>query len=193
MLRSTWFRDLFLDSPASAGGGHAVAAPVAGFAASSVLLVYATQTGAAESIAEATREQLEMAGIYAHMVDFYDLNLVMLERSSQVLFVVSTTFDGDPPDMGEAFYQSVMQHPATLPRLQYGVLALGDRAYDQFCGFGHNLDGWLRASGAKPWFDIIEVDDEDEQAIERWHGQVACLLARKGNSEPVFSPSSDHA
>jgi len=193
MIRSTWFRDLFLDPPASAGSGRAIAAPVAGFAASSMLLACATQTGAAESIAEATREQLEMAGIYAHMVDFHDLNLALLERSSQVLFVVSTTFDGDPPDMGEAFFRSAMQHPATLTHLQYGVLALGDRAYDQFCGFGHKLDDWLRASGARSWFDLIEVDDEDEQAIDRWHGQVACLLARKGDSGPAFSPSSDHA
>ncbi len=161
--------------------------PTTGFLESPVLLVYATQTGAAESIAEATREQLEMAGLNIHMADFYDLDLVLLERFDQTLFVVSTTFDGDPPDMGEAFFQSAMQQPAALEHLRYGALALGDRAYDLFCGFGHKLDDWLRASAAKPWFDLIEVDDEDEATIERWHAQVAQLLSRRTDPDAKIS------
>jgi sulfite reductase (NADPH) flavoprotein alpha-component len=44
------------------------------------------------------------------------------------------------------------------------VLALGDRSYGHFCGFGHQLDQWLRQHGAHPLFDAIEVDNADPAA-----------------------------
>lgn len=176
MFPTNWLKELFVDS--TPAGTTDVAAPARGrFNGGPVMLAFATQTGAAESIAEATLEQLEMAGVDAHMMDFYDLSVPLLQQHHQWLLVTSTTFDGDPPDMAETFCQDAMGSPVALPHLRFGLLGLGDRAYDTFCGFGHRLDDWLRASGALPWFDMIEVDDEDETAIDRWHAYVAALSA----------------
>jgi len=180
MFHTRWLKELIADAPAGTGSVAVPAAPTSGFAPGPVLVAFATQNGAAESIAEATLEQLEMAGIEADMMDFYDLDLARLADAGQVLFVASTTFDGDPPDMAEAFFQEAMQQPAPLGHLRYGLLARGDRAYDMFCGFGHRLDDWLRASGARPWLELIEVDDEDEQAITRWHECIGMLVAAAG-------------
>ena len=55
------------------------------------------------------------------------------------------------------------------------MLALGDREYEAFCGFGHQLDNWLRQHGAKPLFDLVEVDNADESALRHWQhhlGQI---------------------
>ncbi len=180
MFQSTWFQDLFVDRPVQTRRGRTDRAPATGLAPGPVLVAFATQTGAAESIAEATFEQLEMAGVEARITDFHDLDLARLQAAGQVLFVTSTTFDGDPPDMAETFRDEAMGKPAPLGHLRYALLALGDRAYDEFCGFGHRLDDWLRAGGARPWFDLIEVDDEDEQAIARWHERVEALSATAG-------------
>jgi sulfite reductase alpha subunit-like flavoprotein len=40
-----------------------------------------------------------------------------------------------------------------------GILALGDRHYSAFCGFGHALEQQLHALGATPLFPLIEVDN----------------------------------
>jgi sulfite reductase (NADPH) flavoprotein alpha-component len=55
-----------------------------------------------------------------------------------------------------------------LRALQYGLMALGDREYTRFCGFGHALDAWLRHRGAQPRFDCIEVDNADQGALRHW-------------------------
>lgn len=179
MFKPAWLRDLvgpaghagdsdsFIDSP------NAPIEPLSG----PVLLAYASQTGVAEDLAKATEEQLLAAGIDVELVDFYELKLARLSHARQVLFLVSTTCDGDPPDMAETFHKEAMQAPATLGQLRYGLLALGDRSYDHFCGFGRTLDAWLRISGAQPWFARIDVDDEDAAALQRWHGQIGALVA----------------
>jgi sulfite reductase (NADPH) flavoprotein alpha-component len=177
MFRPSWFKELLGEPLANTRSDRAGDKPPGRFGSEPILVAFATQTGAAEGIAEATLEQLEMAERTAAMVDFYDLDLPLLERARQVLFVVSTTCDGDPPDMAEEFCAQAMKTPAALGHLHYGLLALGDRDYDQFCAFGHRLDDWLRASGAQAWFDRIEVDDEDARALDHWHECVAALAA----------------
>lgn len=177
MFRLGWLQEL-IGEPA---GSRAVAPvePVAGmrFAPGPVLIAYASQTGVAEDLAAATREQLRGAGVASQVVDFEALDWASLETAGQALFLASTTYDGDPPDMAETFSRTAMVQPASLARLHYGLLALGDRGYEGFCAFGRALDAWLQASGARAWFPRIEVDDEDAAALERWHAQVAVLAA----------------
>jgi sulfite reductase (NADPH) flavoprotein alpha-component len=142
------------------------------------LLAYATQTGAAERFAHDTQAQLQRAGATAQLLAFDALTLDILAAATQTLIIVSTTYDGDAPDMAEAFEARWMDRPASLAQLRYGLLALGDRCYGDFCGFGHRLHGWLAASGAQALFPPVEVDDEDAQALARWHRQVGEWLTR---------------
>src|SRR5256885_16379647 len=62
---------------------------------------------------------------------------------------------------------------SALPHLQYGLLALGDRQYAAFCGFGHALDHQLRRLGAQPVFPLIEMDGEQPQAWNAWQQALA--------------------
>jgi sulfite reductase (NADPH) flavoprotein alpha-component len=89
--------------------------------------------------------------------------------------VVSTYGEGDPPDLAAAFARRSMTREADLSGLQYGVLALGDREYVHFCGFGHALDRWLRHQRARPLFDLVEVDNGDEGALRHWQHQVGVI------------------
>ena len=174
MFQPGWWRELIGEH---GGDSDAVdGTPVAAhFEPGPLLLAWASQTGVAEDLAGATREQLMAAGIAVDEVEFGKLTLARLGQARQVLFIASTTCDGDPPDMAEAFCTQSMQHPAALAHLHYGLLALGDRGYDDFCGFGRRLDEWLGASGAQAWFPRIEVDDEDAVALDRWHRQLGAL------------------
>lgn len=176
MFQLHWLRELIASphAPPAITPPHSVAV---GFAPGPVLLAFATQTGVAEDMANATREQLWSAGVESQLVAFDALTLPMLAQARQALFLASTTYDGDPPDMAETFAKQAMAQPASLGHLRYGLLALGDRAYDDFCGFGRQLDSWLQASGAQACFPRIEVDDENAAALDRWHLQVAALVS----------------
>lgn len=176
------FQLAWLQEQAGAPAGSRTAQPSgpvadAHFAPGPLLIAYASQTGVAEDLAEATYEQLRAAGITAQVVDFEALDRPLLEATGQALFLASTTYDGDPPDMAGTFSDEAMAQPAALAQLRYGLLALGDRGYGDFCAFGRALDAWLQAGGAQAWFPRIEVDDEDAEALERWHAQLAALAA----------------
>ncbi|HGV3447509.1 TPA: flavodoxin domain-containing protein, partial [Vibrio cholerae O1] len=77
---------------------------------------------------------------------------------------------------------------AALPTLQFAVLALGDREYDHFCGFGHQLEQWLRRSGATPLFDLIEVDNGDAGALRHWQHHLGLLA--DAPELPDWSPAA---
>jgi sulfite reductase (NADPH) flavoprotein alpha-component len=68
-----------------------------------------------------------------------------------------------------------MGAPADLSGLSYGLLALGDHTYTDFCGFGRALDGWLQRLGAETLFDRVEVDNGDAGAIRHWQHQLGLL------------------
>ena len=188
MFQLNWVKELIGEPGVKRDAGTASAIVAATFAPGPVLLAYATQTGVTEDLANATHEQLLAAGIETELVELNDLDLGKLAATPQALFLTSTTCDGDPPDMAEAFAEERMVERAPLEHLQYGLLALGDRAYDHFCGFGHALDEWLRACGAQPWFPCIEVDDEDGDALDRWHAQVAALVPNVAAAVSAVAP-----
>jgi len=136
------------------------------------LVAFASQTGFGEELALMTADALAGAGMDARVVSFVDLDLDLLRDARRALFVVATTGEGDPPDSASRMLRQVLGADAALPDLSYGVLALGDRAYHDFCGFAHAVDGWLQRSGATPLFDMVEVDDADPAAVRHWQHQV---------------------
>lgn len=138
-------------------------------------VVYASQTGFAEQLARQTAQSLQLAGLPTRMIGIGDLALDDLRQAGRVLFVVSTTGDGEPPDMAQRFSRKLMQQPASLAGLHYGLLALGDSDYEDFCGFGRQLQRWLQASGAQALFDPVEVDSEDDASLRHWQHHLAML------------------
>lgn len=148
-------------------------APPAG--ADAVLVAFASQTGLAEELAWMTAKSLSDAGTPARVTLLGDLEPAELKTAGRLLIIASTTGEGDPPDSMSWFVRQVMKAPADLSDLSYGLLALGDRTYADYCGFGRALDGWLRRSGAEPLFDPVEVDNGDTGAIRHWQHQLGLI------------------
>jgi sulfite reductase (NADPH) flavoprotein alpha-component len=136
-----------------------------------VLVLFASQTGQAEAIAWQTARQLSAAGMPARVMELNTLDAPTLAAARRALFIASTYGEGDAPDGAGVFAERVMDSPPKLPSLRYAVLALGDRQYANFCGFGRALDDWLLATGAKREFDRIEVDNSDPAALAAWQAQ----------------------
>lgn len=140
-----------------------------------LLVAYASQSGFARELAFKTVTSLQEAGVSTHCLALDDIDAVMLEKTSRALFVVSTTGEGDAPDNARLFIQRTMPEVTSLAQLQYGILALGDSSYANFCGFGHQLDGWLQHVHALPLFDLVLVDAGDAGALRHWQYQLGFL------------------
>ncbi len=155
------------------------------------LVLHASQTGYAEGLAGRTVAALRSAGQRARLRGLAQVDLAMLVAAQRVLFIASTTGEGDPPDPALSFVRDVMQRAAALPGLQYAVLALGDRSYRHYCSFGHQLERWLRAAGASPLFDLVEVDNGDAAALRHWQHHLG--VAANAPELPDWSPAEYQA
>jgi sulfite reductase (NADPH) flavoprotein alpha-component len=143
--------------------------------ASPTLIAFASQTGFAAELAKRTAHSMQTAGAPVLLASLQDIDAQLLRRTKSALFVVSTTGEGDAPDPAAAFVRKVLDSSIALKDLNFGVLALGDREYDNYCAFGHRLDRWLRHQGATALFDVVEVDDGDEGALRHWQHQLSVL------------------
>jgi sulfite reductase (NADPH) flavoprotein alpha-component len=143
-------------------------------AASQWLIAYASQSGTAAQLAMRTRDQLVEADVPAQVVALNTLDEERLRQCRKALFIVSTFGEGQAPDSGNRFLPRL--EDLDLSHLQYGLLALGDRSYRYFCGFGRAVNQALHTAGAVSIFDMIEVDDNDPAALRHWQyylGQIS--------------------
>ncbi len=145
-----------------------------------VLVAFASQTGTAERLALQTASSLRQAGMAVRVLPLDQIDDVSLRAARLALFVVSTTGEGDAPDMAAQLAQQISSAhadnaSAALPDLRFGVLALGDRNYQQYCAFGHAVQAWLCRRHAQPLFDLIDVDNGDEGALRHWQHQLGVI------------------
>lgn len=139
------------------------------------LVVYASQTGSAEYLAERTASTLKLGGLDARAACISGIDGAALAKASKILFICSTYGEGDAPDSAARFAGDLMGTSPDLSTLHYGVLALGDSSYANYCGFGRALDAWLHEHGARPLFERIDVDRGASEALSNWQHQLSRL------------------
>jgi sulfite reductase (NADPH) flavoprotein alpha-component len=154
------------------------------------LIGFASQSGLAEQLAWQSAGQLQAAGMPVRVEPLARLDGAALAETRNALFVVSTFGDGEAPDNARGFERKVLGQASQLAGLSYAVLALGDRQYEQFCGFGRRLQAWLQGQGAKALFDPVEVDNADQQALQHWQQRLA-QLSGSGVLTPWNGPVFD--
>ncbi|WP_280356189.1 sulfite reductase flavoprotein subunit alpha [Pseudomonas sp. BN414] len=137
------------------------------------LIGFASQSGFAEQLAWQSAGQLQAAGLPVRVEPLSTLDGASLAQASNALFVVSTFGDGEAPDNARGFERKVLGQASQLAGLRFAVLALGDRQYEQFCGFGRRLQAWLKGQGASQLFEPVEVDNGDSGALQQWQQQLA--------------------
>lgn len=154
------------------------------------IVAFASQTGTTEEIASHTADTLRLAGLPVRVCDLSDIHSDELVKAERILFLVSTYGEGDPPDNAARFAAEVMGVGIALNNTHYAMLALGDRNYANFCGFGRQLDQWLRHQGARKIFETIEADQASPAAIGQWQQHLSHLAGTSDApdwSGPVFA------
>lgn len=158
--------------PASAdqSGGKATAE-------AQVLVLFASQTGFAEQLALQTAQSLRDGHMDVRVLPLGRVREQDLASATRTLFVVSTSGEGDAPDSAAGFARRMAPGATamTLAHLRFGILALGDSSYANYCAFGHALENWLRRHHALPLFDTVEVDNGDAGALRHWQHHLGML------------------
>ena len=132
-------------------------------------ILYGTHTGRSKTIAGQLTARLAGRGVEAVSVALDDYKTRQLTTETNVVFIVSTHGEGEPPAMAEDFHGFITGKRAPqLPNLNYSVVALGDKSYKLFCKTGIDIDQALSKLGAKSILPILTLDVDFDEEIDRW-------------------------
>jgi sulfite reductase (NADPH) flavoprotein alpha-component len=147
-------------------------------AAEPLTILYATESGNAERLASDVAKSARKLGFKPLLVDMADLELANLAKARRLVVIASTWGEGEPPARAVHAYAELMSERAPrLEGVEFGVLALGDSAYAEFCAIGKALDARLAALGGKRVADRVDCDLDFAEPAARWIDSTLHALA----------------
>ena len=156
-------------------------------AAKALHILYGTQTGNAEAVAEDAAALATARGWAPQIAEMDAIEIDALTSMEDVIFIVSTYGEGEMPDNAHIFWDGLTA--STAPRLEhmrYGVFALGDSSYEYFCQAGKLIDTRLEQLGAVRLADRIDCDLDFEDHVQGWmQGAIAVQTSNGGAAAPT--------
>lgn len=173
----------YLSAQATLAGSEVVA-PAPSAAASvqpvskDVTVLYGSQTGNSEGLAKKTAQHLEDKGFQVTLSSMSDFKPNNLKKINNLLVIVSTHGEGDPPDNALSFHEYVHSRRAPkLDHLSFSVLSLGDSSYEFFCQTGKEFDERFEELGGTRLFDRVDCDLDYDEPFSEWLQGVASSLS----------------
>ncbi|OIB04356.1 sulfite reductase [NADPH] flavoprotein, alpha-component [Paenibacillus sp. LC231] len=168
----------------------AVSAPVA-TATKEVTVLYGSQTGNGHGLSKKLSKKLEEVGLQVTMSSMSDFKPNNLKKLQNLLIIVSTHGEGEPPDNAIPFYEFLHSKRAPqVDHLQYSVLALGDTSYEFFCQTGKDFDKRLEELGGKRLAPRVDCDVDFDESAAEWMNQVLLSLNEAGAGSSVVENGS---
>jgi sulfite reductase (NADPH) flavoprotein alpha-component len=168
-------------------GGAPAAAPVASSGGAKMTVLYGTESGNSEALADRAVKEAKKRGFQAVMRNMADVSPAELAKVTNLLVIVSTWGDGDPPESAVAFHKDFMSATIPLTGLNFSVCALGDTSYEKFCQTGKDVDARLEALGAKRVAPRQDCDVDYEESFSAWLDLTLGALS-PGAAVEVSSP-----
>lgn len=157
--------------------------------ATEIVVLYGSQTGNAESVAELASDRAKARGFNVRLLDMADTGKKTFKVPLNLMMVVSTQGDGDPPDTAESFHE--LMYTRKAPKLddqtRFSVLALGDSSYEHFCQTGRDFDARLEALGAQRIHERVDCDTDFDEDAERWIESVLDRYAELYDTQAAAS------
>lgn len=153
-----------------------------------LIVLYGSQTGTAQDLAErigreALRYNMRLVHCRINLIHFDsfrfrfevrviemdDFEVHQLPEQQFVVFVCSTTGQGEEPDNMRKFWRFLLRKdlpPSSLFAMNYGVLGLGDSSYQKFNFVAKKLHKRLLQLGAKAILDPALGDDQHDMGLD---------------------------
>ena len=183
----------YLSGWRAAQGGAATAPAVAASteAAVKLTILYGSQTGNAEGVAELLAEKAKAEGVEANVVDMADYKPRQLKNETHLAVITSTHGEGDPPDNAMDMYEFLHSKKAPgLKQLKYSVLSLGDSSYEYFCQTGKDFDARLGELGGTAVVSRGDCDVDYDDIADQW---ISDLLTELKAEAPAAQPAATGA
>ena len=192
----------FLAGVESVTGVAHVAPAVAPQAAEPLTIVFASESGNSEKLASDMAKSARKLGLKPTVIDMAELELATLTKAKRLILIAATWGEGEPPGRAVHVYNELMSDAAPrLDGVEFGVLALGDTAYAEFCAIGKKIDERLAALGGKRAVDRVDCDLDFATSAAHWiDGALKALApadAERGRviavdfSKPASAPASE--
>jgi len=192
----------FLAGVESVTGVAHVAPAVAPQAAEPLTIVFASESGNSEKLASDMAKSARKLGLKPTVIDMAELELATLTKAKRLILIAATWGEGEPPGRAVHVYNELMSDAAPrLDGVEFGVLALGDTAYAEFCAIGKKIDERFAALGGKRAVDRVDCDLDFATPAAQWiDGALKALApadAERGRviavdfSKPASAPASE--
>jgi sulfite reductase (NADPH) flavoprotein alpha-component len=163
----------FLAGLAARDSAHRTEPQAVPRASEPLLVLYASESGNAEGVAAKVAANAKRQGFKVTLTDVADADLAQVARAKNLLVVAATWGEGEPPARAVPFMRALLAEGA--PRFEgvrFSVLALGDRAYVNFCATGREIDQRLEALGGMRAAPRVDADLDFAKPATAWEKQA---------------------
>ncbi|MEG0925444.1 diflavin oxidoreductase [Chryseobacterium sp.] len=133
-----------------------------------ITLAYGTETGNSKKLATGLAGIIKKKGIQVKLLDLSQYKPKDLTKEEFFFVVISTQGEGDPPILAKKFYDYIYENEINLSLLKFGILALGDSSYPQFCKTGEEVDSRFEILGAQRIVPLKRCDIDYEEDAKNW-------------------------
>jgi sulfite reductase (NADPH) flavoprotein alpha-component len=180
----------YLDGILSGNSVAGTLVPKAAAENKKITIAYGTESGNSKKVANVFASRAKQEGIHAKLVSLDQYRLSDLPKEEYFLTVISTQGEGEPPASAKKFYDHIHQNGFKLPKLKYGVLALGDTSYPMFCKAGEDVDHQLGSLGGSRIVGIRRCDVDFESDAQQWMNEVIQKISgTQLPAEPAQKPA----
>ena len=130
-------------------------------------ILYATQTGNAETVAKKLELLAKNQGFNVNLVEMNNHDITSFRLLRNVAIVTSTFGNGEVPEMGIDFWKELKKSKVEMVNLRYGLIALGDKSHEIFCGAGRAISKKLDELKCIKVIQNLECDG-DTEGTEEW-------------------------
>ncbi len=180
-----WLAGFLAGIDAAKGDAAAPAAPPA--AKTKLTILFATESGNAEALANAAKKDAQKRGFAPRVLDMADIAPAALAEAENLLVIASTWGEGEAPQRAAPFMRALLAEDApALKGVTFAVLALGDSSYAQFCETGRQIDARLEALGARRIAPRLDCDLDYEAPAATFIDSLFTALAPQADAGSVI-------
>jgi len=105
-----------------------------------IYLVVGSVTGTALGVAEVLKQVIEVAGHSVVLDEHASLATLNSQSWDAVLICTSSTGKGEIPNNLMPFYNELANGASLLAKMKFGIIALGNSSYANFCGAANLME-----------------------------------------------------